>query len=122
MRGRVASLNAAVAGSVLLFEAASQREIAGAAPGTDIARVGPEAAQVTLKPAAADEAGPESEAEVEAQIAEDALPDAAPEVERVRKDDVLEPQPGPDAGSEAETVVSPTHEADLLPGEPNVPR
>jgi len=122
MRGRVASLNAAVAGSVLLFEAASQREIAGAAPGTDIARVGPEAAQVTRKPAASDEAGPESEGEVEAQIAEDALPDAAPEVERIREDDVLEPQPGPDAGSEAETVVSPTHEADLLPGEPNAPR
>jgi len=122
MRGRVASLNAAVAGSVLLFEAASQREKAGAAPGTDIARVGPEAAQVTRKPAASDEAGPESEGEVEAQIAEDALPDAAPEVERIREDDVLEPQPGPDAGSEAETVVSPTHEADLLPGEPNAPR
>jgi len=130
MRGRVASLNAAVAGSVLLFEAASQREIAGAASGTDIAQLaGPNVVQVPLKPAAADAADVVSEADVKPQMTVDAapevsaeaVPDAAPAAEPRPEDAIPERQPDSDPDPEAEIVASQTDEAALLPDEPNAP-
>lgn len=56
MRGRIASLNAAVAGSVLLFEAVSQRGGGGDEPVTTEASTGPIPSHAQPTPARAEEA------------------------------------------------------------------
>jgi hypothetical protein len=94
MRGVVGSLNAAVAGSVLLFEAVAQRDPAGAGDR-------PAAAPSGAIADATDEAPAEATAPVPPEPAE---PDAA------------ESPPSPDDDG---TVDEPTvDDADLLPGGP----
>ncbi len=112
MHGQVASLNAAVAGSVLLFEAAAQRP----AP----VRV---AAPVAV-PRSSDEA---EEAEV-AEVAEEAevagavaANEAAPELAQEPDTSEAQELPAPEAAPEPEAVVVSDPDAvppdDLLPGE-----
>ena len=67
MRGRVSSLNAAVAGSILLYEASSQR-------GGERPLIGPEAGELALDA----EPFPDAEVATESRPAESPGPDAAP--------------------------------------------
>lgn len=89
MRGAVGSLNAAVAGSILLFEAVAQRDPEGRARG--------------VEPAAAT-APPPSE------------PPPATEPKRTRTTQRPSVEPAPAAGADAGTGLA--AEADLLQGEP----
>jgi 23S rRNA (guanosine2251-2'-O)-methyltransferase len=111
MRGMVGSLNAAVAGSVLLFEAVAQRDPSGtgerpiepAPPAEDAAEAEP-----TADAGRTADAEPISDAEP-AEPAAEAEPtaDAEPTAEG-------DAEPTADADAEAE----PTADADLLPGGP----
>ena len=105
MRGAIDSLNAAVAGSILLFEAVSQRDPAGrepAPPGDRLAPMeatepapepGPETPAADLeKPAAEDDTAPTSELETSL---EPAVGDAGPTVPEEPSGDPLLPG-GPD--------------------------
>ena len=128
MRGAVGSLNAAVAGSILLFEAVAQRDPEGRA------RTRPPAAwPIPPRPAAVDDVSPEPAATDSTTLADapaptDAAPpidagelppETAPAVEPVpadaqapdlpESDTVSEDTPGPDA---------PPLDDDLLPGAP----
>jgi 23S rRNA (guanosine2251-2'-O)-methyltransferase len=87
MRGRVASLNAAVAGSVLLFEAASQRELRSPDPTSDKSR-------------------PEEPRDTEPR-------DREPRDSQPRESEPADPQPDPSEGSAA----AKDDQAELLPGE-----
>jgi 23S rRNA (guanosine2251-2'-O)-methyltransferase len=109
MYGRVASLNAAVAGSVLLFEAAAQRP-APARPSSPPAMVGVADVKAPREP--------EAEATAEPGIAPEAEADAALEPGASAEPDPPDaPEPGPtDASSGTEVDLAATE--DLLPGEP----
>lgn len=109
MRGRVASLNAAVAGSVLLFEAASQRELGDSPPGPGSE---PEA---DARPAAA---SPETEEADEGAI--EPAPTEVPHGSQPELPEQAQLEEAPDAApAAAPPVGSPSiAESDLLPGEP----
>ncbi len=62
MRGAVGSLNAAVAGSILLFEAVAQREPAGQPAAAAAEAAAPEAPASAARPAAPDDQEPEAPA------------------------------------------------------------
>lgn len=69
MRGRIESLNAAVAGSVLVFEAAAQRDLAGQVDEDPIGRPGPDAGvpvSIVARRAVADEADIPAQADTDA--------------------------------------------------------
>jgi 23S rRNA (guanosine2251-2'-O)-methyltransferase len=100
MHGRVGSLNAAVAGSVLLFEAAAQRP-APARPPTDAQSMPPAA------PAA-----PEEPAEVAQDVAADVAQDVAADIEQGADAIVGEADEG------SVVAQAPAADADLLPDEP----
>ena len=134
MRGHVASLNASVAGSVFLFEAATQRDLPEAELPTDEAGepvapdLGAEAEPIEPAEAEAAEPQPTDSADVEA-VREDGVaePEAAaptdvPEAEVEAPDAVADPAETPQAESTAgpapEAAVDPE---DLLPEAPPAP-
>jgi 23S rRNA (guanosine2251-2'-O)-methyltransferase len=96
MRGKVASLNASVAGSVFLFEAAAQRDLPEAVPASGAGEGG-----LATTPAAtlADGAEPSDDEPAVDGPAEVPTPETkAPETAPVDPDDLLpEPPPPPDA-------------------------
>jgi hypothetical protein len=109
MHGRVASLNAAVAGSVLLFEAAAQRPAPVRPPSSE--------ARIVVPPAA--DAAPELHPEPEAEAAspgesEHADPPEPEDTARPEPEDAAAPEPG-DAPASEQAPAAPD---DLLPGEP----
>jgi 23S rRNA (guanosine2251-2'-O)-methyltransferase len=141
MRGRVASLNAAVAGSVLLFEAAAQR-----GHGSEVT-TGPDEQQVAPLPtagwepaeggeeqaaASVDVEAPAEEAPAEEAPAEEAPAEAPPGPKRKRTraskaepaatEDVETPTAGwePAEGGEEQAAASVDVEEALLPDEPVV--
>ena len=134
MRGHVASLNASVAGSVFLFEAATQRDLPEAELPTDEAGepvapdLGAEAEPIEPAEAEAAEPQPTDSADVEA-VREDGVaePEAAaptdvPEAEVEAPDAVADPAETPlaesTAGPAPEAAVDPE---DLLPEAPPAP-
>jgi len=106
MGGAIGSLNAAVAGSVLLFEAVAQRDPDGGRPGTPRAD-GPTAGTGPDARSAAPDPDPDPVAATDLPVdPSTSAPDAA----------VLEPT----AGSPVE-ALTPEADADLLPGGPTTP-
>jgi len=136
MRGAIGSLNAAVAGSILLFEAVAQRDPDGSdappresvpfeatRPGTAAAE--PEAPAEPQPDATAEQdTAAEPEAEPQAEPDAPAAPDAAPEPEpeaAVGPEPASEPDAPtePDAAAEPDTEPAAEFESDvLLPGGP----
>ena len=114
MRGRITSLNAAVAGSILLYEASSQRggELSPLAADTEPVR------ESEPSPEAQAEAEPEPEPSAEsvpAIAAESDTPEPPRSKPRARRSTKAAPQPDP---SPTASAVS---DEELLPGGPSVP-
>jgi 23S rRNA (guanosine2251-2'-O)-methyltransferase len=98
MRGRVASLNAAVAGSILLYEASSQR-------GGERPLVGPEAGTAAdIAPSVEPETTPVSEPEPLPEAAAGAVDNAVPPAEPAVVD---QPAGAPEIASEAAVAAAP---------------
>ena len=92
MRGRVASLNASVAGSVFLFEAAAQRADAPSPPPAETASghgepVAPDVEEIGSSP-------PDDSAAPESEVAEAAISNEPSEAPAVDLEDALLPEPG----------------------------
>jgi hypothetical protein len=115
MRGRVASLNAAVAGSVLLFEAASQREVVAAPAQPTVAHTAVPAEYLTQdEPTVAVAGGPADDEVVKVEHDADraATPEARAEGEAALRDD------GGGTGElDYAAIAAERAEAELLPGE-----
>ena len=126
MRGRITSLNAAVAGSILLYEASSQRggELSPLAADTEPVRESepsPEArAAAESEPSAEWVPATEAETEplievVQATVAESDTPEPPRSKPRARRSTKAAPQP------ESSQTASAVSDEDLLPGGPGVP-
>jgi 23S rRNA (guanosine2251-2'-O)-methyltransferase len=121
MHGRIESLNAAVAGSILLYEAAAQRRL----PEAPLHQIPADEAD-TAGPREADTAGPTEPDSPDEPTPE---PGDAPGGEAVPSPaevtDVAKPAPGPRGTRRPARVVEPAeaqviHEEELLPGGPRV--
>lgn len=114
MRGQVGSLNASVAGSILLYEAAAQRDPTGTAR----PRRSPAGARRAEPDAAVSHATPDD--------LPDALPDDLPDVTPDPERPAEGPPDGPEVarddapGPSADPVPPDAAEEDLLPGGPSV--
>lgn len=95
MRGKVASLNASVAGSVFLFEAASQRELPEAHPPPDVAE----------GPPPADAAESTGTAESEVAVVSEATVEDQDDPEGERASPPAEPAGAAEAGPEADDLL-----------------
>jgi len=119
MRGSIDSLNAAVAGSILLFEALAQRDPEGTAR--------PRTPRPLFAPMDAADPAPETAAEpdpAEQETGPEALPASVPakrtrrrKAEAVPADDAAAPAPAPDAASDASLPAKRTRRrrADAVP-------
>ncbi|MHB8960091.1 MAG: 23S rRNA (guanosine(2251)-2'-O)-methyltransferase RlmB [Candidatus Limnocylindrales bacterium] len=114
MHGRIESLNAAVAGSILLYEAAAQRRLPDPGPGTAEARVdaapGAAAPEPDVAPEPSTAVAPESDAAPE--------PDAAPAPEPAPAAAAPEPDAG-QAPAESHDGASGSPASDAGPDEPD---
>ena len=133
MRGRIESLNAAVAGSILLFEASGQRgeappprERRAAEPDgsehdgpEEVLEVGAEAITPPAEPAAPDRAPAESASAQPAATEPDAGADPAAPVPRRAKRKTRTTPTEPDAGAEGLPAAGPS--AEPAPAEPAAP-
>ncbi|HEX5588934.1 MAG TPA: 23S rRNA (guanosine(2251)-2'-O)-methyltransferase RlmB [Candidatus Limnocylindrales bacterium] len=124
MRGAIGSLNAAVAGSVLLFEALGQRQ-PDARPGVPAATMRPApvpgwaGAAADVTPGAADTAPADDAAPPEgAAPTEDEVPAAPTEDAAPAEPDEPAPSPRPRRGARKARDVTPGGPADLPPEEP----
>jgi 23S rRNA (guanosine2251-2'-O)-methyltransferase len=129
MRGRVGSLNAAVAGSILLFEAAGQRDLPAREPSEDLPAREPTAAAAAQAPTAAAESEPPVEeprpeqpvAESHVEQAAEAAP-AKPARRRAstRRATAPKPEPPVDEPRPEERVAEATVEqaAEAAPAKP----
>ncbi len=108
MKGAVGSLNAAVAGSILLFEALSQRE--------DVEALPPPATAAPQQP----DPSTERSTDEDAPATETAKPAPKPRKPRAKKV-AVDATPAPDAEASpppsADTTATPEHDGDLLPGD-----
>ena len=139
MRGRISSLNAAVAGSILLYEASSQRggELSPLAADTEPApesERSPEA-QAAAEPVPAIEAEPAAESEPSAESVPAIEAESEPSAESVpaieAASDTPEPPRSKPRARRASTKAAPqpdpsqtpsaASDEDLLPGGPSVP-
>ena len=126
MRGRVSSLNAAVAGSILLYEASSQR--GGERPQFQNPFTEPSSSGLALEPEAADADAPEPVGEAptveaaapksrESEPAVESAPESAPtpKTQTRRRKAAPEPAPEPAVESSADAPIESEEDA-LLPG------
>jgi 23S rRNA (guanosine2251-2'-O)-methyltransferase len=108
MRGAIGSLNAAVAGSILLFEAVAQRDPEGRGTVSPTARAG-------LEDEAAAETETEAAAETETEAAAETETEASDPTEAVDSGESAQPEVSSDADGD-EAAPGP---GDLLPGGPD---
>ena len=116
MRGRIGSLNAAVAGSILLFAAAQQRPMRAAQPGPAPAQAEtpPENA---LKIAPAEEAQPAKPKRKRTQKAVATEEPAPPEPPQPAKPTRKRTKKAPQADSDAAPSIDPSAAVELLPSD-----
>ena len=126
MRGRVASLNASVAGSVLLFEAASQRGGVALVRQHQVADAGPVASRPVRSAEPRETAAASAEfvagnepGRVET-VGQDAGPGMSPGVEPEGRNDAMPTAEAP-ASAEAEATAGPEPETAGEPGPDNGP-
>jgi 23S rRNA (guanosine2251-2'-O)-methyltransferase len=132
MRGMIGSLNAAVAGSILLFEAAVQRDPEGRPPAAATRAVGEPAGPPDAEPPGADEVPAESEAQQSEEPTTSARPRKRRATARVVDADATTPRPrkpratkkAVDADAAAATAAAEPSDEALLPesGAPTTPR
>ena len=116
MRGSIGSLNAAVAGSILLFEAVAQRDPNGRPdPRPSAVETPPPATPLEIITPSESRPGPPPETTAEAPRASTPKAPAAPDGTNAKKPRTAKTRPVSTAGAE---VADEEPEADLLPGGP----
>ena len=123
MRGAIGSLNAAVAGSILLFEAVAQRDPEGRGTVSPTARAGldDETAAAETETEAAAETETEASKATETEATADTQTEAAAETEASDPTDAVGPRESaqPEVSSDADGQEAATGPGDLLPGGPD---